>query len=291
MADLTIGNLGAQAFALTDLLEHEPLAGPPSRKGDINALVTLLNSVYGTGPFLPLAGGTLTGLLTIAQAAANTSNLILSGQSLTGANAQSLVDMAGTWNTTGAPTALKLDITNTDSGALSLLMDLQVGTTSMFKVAKGGDVTIPVGGKFIIGPGTGVFAVGNIDFLGNAYIQWAGRTYIESPADGNFRLNNAAGTGFGLIQLGGVTSSFPAIKRSAALLQARLADDSDYTDLEARLLRTTPGFTVATLPAVGTAGRRSYVTDAAAPAFGAAAVGGGAVVTPVFDNGAAWIVG
>lgn len=61
MADKLISNLGTAAFALTDVLEHEPLAGPPSTKGDINALITLLNTVYGTGPFLPLAGGTMTG--------------------------------------------------------------------------------------------------------------------------------------------------------------------------------------------------------------------------------------
>lgn len=39
------------------------------------------------------------------------------------------------------------------------------------------------------------------------------------------------------------------------------------------------------------AGQRAYATDAAAPAFGAAVAGGGAVFTPVFYNGAAWIVG
>lgn len=49
-----------------------------------------------------------------------------------------------------------------------------------------------------------------------------------------------------------------------------------------------PGYTVATLPA-GTVGDRAYVTDATAPVYGVAAVGGGAVVVPVFYNGAAWI--
>ena len=50
-------------------------------------------------------------------------------------------------------------------------------------------------------------------------------------------------------------------------------------------------YTVATLPTAGTQGRRSWVTDALAPTFGAAPVGGGAAVIPVFDNGAIWIVG
>jgi len=50
-------------------------------------------------------------------------------------------------------------------------------------------------------------------------------------------------------------------------------------------------YTVATLPTAGTQGRRAWVTNALAPTFGAAVVGGGAVVIPVFDNGTTWIVG
>ena len=50
-------------------------------------------------------------------------------------------------------------------------------------------------------------------------------------------------------------------------------------------------YTVGTLPAAGTQGRRSWVTDALAPVFLAAPTGGGAVVCPVFDNGVAWVVG
>ena len=50
-------------------------------------------------------------------------------------------------------------------------------------------------------------------------------------------------------------------------------------------------YTVATLPVAGTQGRRAWVTDALAPVFLAAPVGAGAVVCPVFDNGAAWVVG
>ena len=50
-------------------------------------------------------------------------------------------------------------------------------------------------------------------------------------------------------------------------------------------------YTVATLPAAGTAGRRAYVTDALAPTFLTALTGGGAVVCPAFDNGTAWVAG
>jgi len=61
---------------------------------------------------------------------------------LTGANAQSLSDLSGTWNTSGAPTALKLNITNTASGAASVLQDLQVNGSSIFRVGRSGEVAI-----------------------------------------------------------------------------------------------------------------------------------------------------
>ena len=64
----------------------------------------------------------------------------------------------------------------------------------------------------------------------------------------------------------------------------------DGTTLAAPLLKTT-GYTVATLPAAGVAGRRAHVTDALAPVFLGALTGGGAVKCPVFDNGTAWVAG
>ena len=67
----------------------------------------------------------------------------LTGQSLTGTQATSLVDLATTWlSTTGTPTAIKLNVTDTASNAASLLMDLQVGGASKFKVNKAGRTTI-----------------------------------------------------------------------------------------------------------------------------------------------------
>jgi len=49
-------------------------------------------------------------------------------------------------------------------------------------------------------------------------------------------------------------------------------------------------YTVATLP-TGSAGTRSFVTDASSPVFGAAVVGGGAVGVPVYHDGTSWKVG
>jgi hypothetical protein len=78
--------------------------------------------------------------VTASSTAANTSAIASMGYSLTGSSAVSLVDLAGTWNTTGTPTALKLNITDTASDAASLLLDLQVGGTSKAKIDKDGDI-------------------------------------------------------------------------------------------------------------------------------------------------------
>jgi hypothetical protein len=50
-----------------------------------------------------------------------------------------MVSLAGTWNTTGNPTAIKLNITNTASGANADLMELQVGGVNQFLVSKAGN--------------------------------------------------------------------------------------------------------------------------------------------------------
>jgi hypothetical protein len=50
-------------------------------------------------------------------------------------------------------------------------------------------------------------------------------------------------------------------------------------------------YTVSTLPAAGTAGRRAFVNNALTPVALSAVVGGGALTVPVFDNGTNWIVG
>lgn len=67
---------------------------------------------------------------------------------------------------------------------------------------------------------------GNIHVnLGNIFYFVSGST-IRCATDGNITLTNNANSSFGLLQLGGTTSSFPAIKRSSAALAFRVADDS-----------------------------------------------------------------
>lgn len=51
--------------------------------------------------------------------------------------------------------------------------------------------------------------------------------------DGILSISNNAGTSFGRLQLGGTTSSYPAIKRDGAGIQIRLADDTGFAGLSA----------------------------------------------------------
>ena len=54
-----------------------------------------------------------------------------------------IYDLVDTWNAGGTTfTAIKMNVTDSASSASSLLMDLQVGGTSRFKVDKSGDVII-----------------------------------------------------------------------------------------------------------------------------------------------------
>lgn len=89
-----------------------------------------------------------------------------------------------------------------------------------------------IGGNVVAG-GT-IFGV-LFDPGANGQIRFDNRTRIFSPADGIIRLTNNAVDGFSRIHFGGDTSSFPALKRSSTILQARLADDSDFAPLQGKL--------------------------------------------------------
>lgn len=110
------------------------------------------------GPFLPLAGGTLTGNLTSTPASANTELLTLQLGTLT-ANTKA-INITGTWNSSGTTfdAPLFMNITNTASNAASLLMDLQVGGASKFKVDVAGNITL-TGALAVTGEVTGLYAL------------------------------------------------------------------------------------------------------------------------------------
>ena len=122
------------------------------------------------------------------------------------------------------------------------------------------------------------------------YFYWNSRSQISSPADGDILLQNIAATGFGRLQFGGTTSSFPALKRSTTLLQVRLADDSDFAPIAAAVVAHKV-YTVATLPAAASnEGAIAYVNDANASTRLATVAGGGSTKVMVFSDGANWLI-
>jgi len=111
------------------------------------------------------------------------------------------------------------------------LMDLQVDGVSKFLVANTGALTLS----------SNIFSGGSI-FAGSGaarYVGWQSKSSMQSPVDGNITLLNSTFDNFGLLQFGGTTSSFPAIKRAGTALSVVFADDSGSTDLFVRNLFAT----------------------------------------------------
>ena len=123
-----------------------------------------------------------------------------------------IIDMAQTWNNAAVTfTAVKANVTDTASAATSLLMDLQVGGSSRFKVDKGGKVTLfdrtdissPAANMFQVqSSGFPLFKVNSssgVEIYG-PYIGW--NTYGQSTPD-TYLLRDAANT---LAQRNGVNA-------------------------------------------------------------------------------------
>lgn len=94
------------------------------------------SAYFNTGDFVVNSGNTGLGNTTPS------AKLDITGLPLTGSTANSAINVVQTWNTSGTPTAIFLNITDTASNASSLLLDLQVASTSAFKVTKTGSVSI-----------------------------------------------------------------------------------------------------------------------------------------------------
>ena len=127
----------------------------------------------------------------------NSVGLNLTGQSLTGSDASKLLNITGTWNTSGNPTAIFANITNTASGASTLLMDLQASGVSQFALTKTGGLTIPGN----ITANSGVFT-GQVRAGAALNISWDTRSIMTSPSDGNILFTNRATTAGSTLSLG-----------------------------------------------------------------------------------------
>jgi len=81
--------------------------------------------------------------------------------------------------------------------------------------------------------GGNISSWGDIRAGSGGLFYWDTRSKVQSPSDGVIQLSNLSVTDFNRLQFGGTSASFPALKRSTTILQARLADDSANTQIQA----------------------------------------------------------
>jgi len=126
---------------------------------------------------------------------------------------------------TGTATGIYLNATETAlNGQTHYLMDLQKNGASFFRVRNDGRLDC-----------ANIVSSGNV--FASSFFVGGGLVGLQSSVDGVLYLSNSAGTSFGRIQLGGTTSSFPAIKRNGTAIDFRLADDSAYTQVNASIFQ------------------------------------------------------
>src|SRR5215470_1376010 len=192
---LTLAGTDGKTLTLSNNLT---LAGTDGSTLNVGAGGTLGTAAFvntgtsgGTVPLLN-AANTFSATQTITPAA-NTNALAVAGYSLTSANAQSLLDLSGTWNTSGNPTGIKLNLTDTASGATSKLADLQVGGVSKYsffnpaRASVGLQIAGANFGGWLVVNGSDASVTNNFEYL-QSY--WSGNVAIievGKVGTGNFR--------------------------------------------------------------------------------------------------------
>lgn len=262
--------------------------------GDLLALVDVSDTTQ--APAGTTKKTTLGNLLSALPGNTNAIGLGITGFSLTGANAQSLIDVSGTWNTSGTPTLIKGYVTDTASNASSLLLDLGTGSTSRFNVVKDGTARSTKNG----GIGIGVYVSGQnpVGFGRNSTVGgmsfWGAQA---SPSDSNAEMHLST-TQLLLASTTRVAWSSSNITQAADIGQVRKAAgvhefNTGTTGVYAGTAWGSGSQTVAQLPAAATAGKgaRTFVTDATATTFASTVAGGGANNVPVVSDGTNWIIG
>lgn len=129
-----------------------------------------------------------------------------------------------------------LPVGGSGSGVTALATTWQISTSG--HLLAGVDNTYDIGASGANRPrnlyvGSNILSGSNIILVNSGFFFWASRTAMQSPSDGVLTIGNNTITDFDRLQFGGITSSFPALKRSTTFLHFRLADDSGFTGLTA----------------------------------------------------------
>ena len=79
----------------------------------------------------------------------------------------------------------------------------------------------------------------NITIAATRGFYYGSRVGILAPNNGILTIKNSFTDGFDRLQFGGTTNLYPSLKRSTTSLQARLADDSNFTNIQGKLTTET----------------------------------------------------
>jgi hypothetical protein len=108
----------------------------------------------------------------------------------TGGLSGSILNLEQTWNTSGTPTAIKLNVTNTASNAASKLLDLQIGAVSKFSVDKLGGIKIS--DATTIGGSDQKYLTFNTVWGEVIFTNWGGQLWILGQGLTTFSVNSPA---------------------------------------------------------------------------------------------------
>ena len=168
-----------------------------------------------------------------------------------------------------------------------------LGNTSITKTVLRGAVNIGTGPAILTGPSANTLQIGDADTASPSAQTVKFQSVIagtSNAAGSNATLKAPASTGNaagGSLKFQVTPPGSSGTSQNTWSDALTLAGDANLTATFGGVARLR-GYTVATLPAAGTAGRIAYVTDATAPTYRGALTGGGAVTCLVFDNGTSW---
>jgi hypothetical protein len=192
------------------------------------------------------AGSFIAALLTLTRSTGVISITPDASTFSTGTNNRSYLDLAYTINTTGGTNTIagiNINATHTSlTGSTNLPFRIQRAGTALSSIqidnsgAYMGINQSPSVAYWLYGGGS---STGRVLSTGGYAVGGAGRILTQNGIDwGNDDFSFTTGTGIltittNRIRLNGTTSAFPALKRNGVRVEIRLADDSNYGDIDA----------------------------------------------------------
>lgn len=213
-----------------------------------------------------------------------------------------IYNLTDTWNDVGTPFfAISMDVTDTASAAGSMLQRFRVNLVDVFGITKNGALKGFHAGigygpnglvvESVLNAGAYRFSIGTA-YASSMFFEFASSQSVTMGAEVRFgwgsRTSLSEPTGIELVE-----SRDTALGRhSAGVVEVNDGTAGNLADLLARTFKNTP-VAFGSLPSAATVGdgSRAFINDALTPTFGATAVGGGAVGSPVYAFGGVWFIG